>query len=180
MPTRAFAWAICSAQWLTRMVLSPTMPGNTLLRPPEKPANKWGSIKPSASSKSASAATLFSHSSPPEGSFSSCTSDSLFQQSCTTMRTFPYKSGPNFSRSSSSVVPRCKPVATKKVTCAWGLPFWISSNNSGAITCVGTGRVWSLTIITIFFLPRASSCSFGVPTGAAIARRTSSASPASA
>ena len=35
--------------------------------PPEKPANKWGSMKPCASSRSAAAATRLMMHSPPEG-----------------------------------------------------------------------------------------------------------------
>ena len=59
MPVLVRGWAINSEQWLARTVSLAATPGSKLLRPPLKPAKKCGSIKPSATSKSASNAILF-------------------------------------------------------------------------------------------------------------------------
>jgi hypothetical protein len=83
-------------------------------------------------------------------------------------------SGPNFLSSSSAVVRRWQPVETRSVILAPGLPFLISASMGGIITLLGTGRVWSLHIITTFFLPSAITLSFGVPIGFSSARITSS------
>ena len=57
-----------AAQWFASTVLRPAMPGSTLLRPPENPAKKCGSMNPSATSRSASAARRWITSASPEGS----------------------------------------------------------------------------------------------------------------
>lgn len=44
------------------------------------------------------------------------------------------------------------------------------------MTWLGTGRVWSLEMMTQFFFPLAKSLSFGLPIGLARASATSSAS----
>ena len=43
------------------------MPGNTLFLPPEKPAKKCGSMKPSEINSSVSTASLLMMQSPPDG-----------------------------------------------------------------------------------------------------------------
>lgn len=54
-------------RWLPSTVARSQTPGRTLLRPPEKPAKKCGSMKPSATSSSVSAASLSMTSGVPEG-----------------------------------------------------------------------------------------------------------------
>ena len=55
-----------------------------------------------------------------------------------------------------------------------GFPARISASICGMITRLGTGRVWSEAITTIFRFPATSSRRRGDPMGCAIAVRTSS------
>ena len=48
---------------------------------------------------------------------------------------------------------------------AFGLPRRMAESIGGTRTLLGTGRVWSLAMITMFFLPRANSCKEGAPIG---------------
>ena len=68
MPVREKGLSMKAEQWFARTVFLAATPGSTLLRPPENPAKKWGSMNPSAHSRSASTAMRFKISSPPEGS----------------------------------------------------------------------------------------------------------------
>ena len=67
IPVRAYGLSINAEQWFASTVFLAATPGSTLLRPPEKPAKKCGSMKPSAHSRSASTAMRFKISSPPDG-----------------------------------------------------------------------------------------------------------------
>ena len=70
-PVLAYLLSINSELWLYMIVFLEQQPGNTDFLPPENPAKKCGSMNPSATRRSASAAILFTTISPPEGSFSS-------------------------------------------------------------------------------------------------------------
>ena len=54
MPVLEYLLSIKSLQWLYIIVFADAIPGNILFLPPENPAKKCGSIKPSAINKSAS------------------------------------------------------------------------------------------------------------------------------
>ena len=148
------------------------------MRPPEKPAKKWGSMNPSATSRSASTTIRLRISCPPEGSVPIQTiSDS--SQSWTTIRSRSTNSCPNFAASSSLVVPLWQPVAMRMVISAAGFPLRISRSRTGIIILLGTGRVWSLAMTTTCRFPAASSASGLLPMGCITARSTSSSSVAS-
>ncbi|MPN49771.1 hypothetical protein SDC9_197393 [bioreactor metagenome] len=83
---------------------------------------------------------------------------------------------PSLPTSSSFVVGRWKPVATRRVISILGLPSRSSASMKGMMCLLGTGRVWSLIIIVAVFLPLASSHSRGESTGSAIAFFTMSSS----
>ena len=141
------------------------MPGSTLLLPPEKPAKKCGSIKPSLIKRSASAAVLLIQSSPPEGSIPRSTRSSLLSAWWLITVTLSKTWRPNRCSSSSGNVVRCIPAAISNVMRARGLPFLISSRSKGTVIRLGRGRVWSLVMITILSRPLANSLRAGAATG---------------
>ena len=147
-----------------------------LLRPPEKPAKKCGSIKPSETIRSASAAALSITRGAPDGSIPI----SIFFESswllCTTIFSLRTISSPSFAISSSSVVGRWKPVAMTSEMSMSGFPSRSSFRIKGTICLLGTGRVWSLKITAAVSAPFAISDSFSLSIGAAIASSTSSSS----
>ena len=159
-------------------VFSAQIPGSMLFLPPEKPAKKWGSINPSVTSRSHSAASLLTKKPAPEGSFPRETKSSARKASFTTMCSRSTISSPNMYRCSASVVGRWSPVAIRIVTSAHGFPARISFKRSGSVILLGIARVWSLVTSTIFLFPAASSRSRFVPMGCSSACLTSSASPA--
>ena len=122
-------------------VLREATPGRMLLRPPEKPAKKCGSIKPSEITRSASRTSRFSHSSPPEGSVPIKTMSSSASARCTTISSRSTMPSPNRARSSCCVVGRCIPVATRMVRRTSGLFLRTSSSNNGMVIRLGIGRV---------------------------------------
>ncbi len=161
-------------------VTSEQMPGRMLLRPPEKPAKKWGSMKPSVTSRSHSTAKRFTSKSAPEGRVQICTKSSGLKASLTAIFSLSTMASPNIRRCSSGVVARWRPVAIRMVISASGLPARISSKRMGRVILLGTARVWSLVTKVTRFFPFASSESRGEPMGFARASRTSSSSPFSA
>ena len=50
-----------------------------------------------------------------------------------------------------------QPVAIKIVMSAWGLPRRMAASIGGIMIRLGTGRVWSLAMMTIFSFPSANS-----------------------
>ena len=174
-PVRARGLPMNCPRWLPSTVARSQTPGRTLLRPPEKPAKKCGSMKPSATSSSVSAASLSMTSGVPEGRRPISTFAPASPQSWTTTSHSARSSGPSLASSSEAVVARWKPVATSRVTRMPGLPSRSSRSMLGRMSRLGTGRVWSEIMMTQFFLPRASSESRGEPMGASIAARTISA-----
>ena len=67
-PMRAFGSSMNSAQWLPSTVTRLHTPGRMLLRPPEKPAKKCGSMNPSDTTRSAFATNELTTRRAPEGS----------------------------------------------------------------------------------------------------------------
>ena len=171
-PVRAKGLSMKREQWLPSTVTWSATPGSTLLRPPEKPAKKCGSMKPSATSSSVSTARRSITQGAPEGSVPISTLEEASRQSCTTMRQLSMISRPSLSSSSFVLVGRWKPVATRSVTSISGLPSRSSASMAGRISRLGTGRVWSEMMMTQFFFPRASSRRRGLSTGLSIAART--------
>ena len=170
-PMRAFGSSMKSAQWLPSTVTRLHTPGKMLLRPPEKPAKKCGSMNPSDTTRSAFATSELTTRRAPEGSGPRSVSGDE-SQSWTTMCSRETISSPSLWTSSSGVVPRWHPVATSIVISMSGFPARSSSSMNGTISLLGTGRVWSLMMSTAFFFPAASSRSFGEPIGESIAART--------
>ena len=75
-------------------------------------------------------------------------------------------SAPTMVFTSSSVAPRCSPVATRIVTPSTGIPAWCSLPSSGgSVTRLGAGRVMSHTLIAAVFFPAASATSGSHPIG---------------
>ena len=174
-PVRAWGSLINPELWLYITVSRLATPGRILFLPPEKPAKKCGSIKPSATNRSASAARRLMIRLPPDGSLPRYTRLSLSSQSWTTIFSFAMISGPNFAASSSLVVVLWRPVEIRMVISASGLPLRISAKIRGIMMWLGTGLVWSEEITTTFFFPTAISHSLGVPIGCSKASWTSSA-----
>ena len=158
-PVRALGLAMNFEQWLPMTVTASHTPGRMLLRPPEKPAKKCGSMKPSETRRSVSTATRSMTRSAPEGNTPIFTFESASNASWMTMRSESTMSSPSFARSSSTEVGRWKPVATSSVISISGLPSRSSASMKGMMCLLGTGRVWSLMMIVHVALPAASSLS---------------------
>ena len=92
-----------SLQWFAMMDLYDEMPGSTHFLPPEKPAKKWDSMKPWASSRSASTATRLTMHSPPDGSVPIFTMDASSVETCITICSRSTISRPYLSINSSRV-----------------------------------------------------------------------------
>ena len=178
IPVLAFGLSINLEQWFAMTVSALETPGRMLFRPPENPAKKCGSIKPSEIRRSASAAIRLTFKIPPDGRTPISFISSLLWLLCTTKRISSRSrySSPNLSASSSLVVSLWKPVAIRTVNFAFGLPSLISFNISGKITLLGTGLVWSLAIRMMLSFPFASSLRRGDPIGCSIASLTISRS----
>ena len=86
MPVRAQGLSMKLPQWLPSTVTWSQTPGRTLLRPPEKPAKKCGSIKPSETSSSAFTASASTTQGAPEGRTPMGRFEPPSRQSCTTTR----------------------------------------------------------------------------------------------
>ena len=157
LPALEFLFAINLALWFHSTVFLDAIPGNTDFLPPENPAKKWGSIKPSLINKSASSTNLFTHNSPPDGRIPlNVISESSYALWITISSSFTIFS-PYLLTNSSWVVGLCIPVAIRIVIFTSLLYLRISSNKIGIVIWLGTGLVWSLEIITICFLDFASS-----------------------
>ena len=127
--------------WLYMIVLYEATPGRTDLRLPEKPAKKCGSMKPSASSRSASTATLLMMHSPPEGRVPTFSIMESSVATCMTISSSATIFSPYLLTSSSWVEGRCMPVATRMRTRASGAAVWMRRSRMGMVTREGTGRV---------------------------------------
>ena len=104
--------ASCSVSVVSR----PASPGATSFGPPEKPAKKCGSTNPVVMRTSASTHSLFSHTGTSAPKRPIQVSDASSRASWLTTRTDESTSSPSIARSSSSVLPRCVPVATSTTT----------------------------------------------------------------
>ena len=169
-------------------VTASEIPGNTLFLPPEKPAKKCASIKPSAIKREASAATLSIMQSGPEGSTPTFTLEAGLWASWTTILSLnsSYNSAPNLYFNSSVFVGRWKPVATSKVIFISGLPLRRALLSLARIMPIdsvtpikiampptlGTGLVWSEIIMVQSGFPCASTSRVGLSIGFAIASAT--------
>ncbi len=93
-----------------------------------------------------------------------------------TIRTSPSTvSSPSISRSSSLVLGRWSPVATRIVTALRGTPASLRhSRTGGMMTLLGTGRVMSETRMQALLYPHANSRKGAAPMGAARDSRTAS------
>ena len=97
-------------------VSRPARPGATSFGPPEKPAKKCGSTNPVVMRTSASTHSLFSQTGTSAPKRPIQVSDAASRASWLTTRTAASTSSPSIARSSSSLLPRCVPVATSTTT----------------------------------------------------------------
>ena len=103
--------------------------------------------------------------SPPLGNCPIFTMEESSVDTCITISSFFTMSSPYLATSSSCVLSLWKPVATKIRIRASGDTLRILLKRIGVIIFEGTGRVWSELIMTIFFLPLASSSKLFEPIG---------------
>ena len=156
------------------------MPGNTLFLPPEKPAKKCGSMKPSEINSSVSTANLLMMQSPPDGNTPIFVIWLASPEIWFTIFSLATISGPNLSTISSCVVGRWKPVASKIVISMDGLASRIRRSRIGIVILLGTGRVWSLVMMTMLDLPLTNSSKRWLPIGLSSACSTNASCESSA
>ena len=179
-PQRASGWPIRAASWSTRVVSRPARPGATSFGPPEKPAKKCGSTNPVVMRTSARAHSLFSHTGTSAPKRPIHVSVETSRASWLTTRTDASTSSPSIERSSSSVLPRCVPVATSTTTSSRRTSPSSSSRMAGTTIWRGWGRVPSQMLIATVRRPRTTSRSGGPATGRRSASSTAARSSSAA
>ena len=175
LPVRECSLSINSAQWLANTVTLEATPGNTDLRPPEKPAKKWGLISPSEMSNSVSTAKRLMTHLPPDGNVPISTIFSASSESWLISFSLFTISSPNRCTISSCVMARWNPVAIRIVISIVGFTARIRRSKIGNVTLLGIGRVWSLVMITILRFPLTNSSRGRLLIGWSRASSTSSA-----
>ena len=156
-PQRASGWPMRAASCRTSVVSRPASPGATSFGPPEKPAKKCGSTNPVVMRRSASAHWLFSHTGTSAPKRPIQVSEDSSRASWLTTRTDASTSSPSIARNSSSVLPRCVPVATSSTMSSRRTSPSSSSRMAGTTTCRGCGRVPSQMLIATVPPPRTTS-----------------------
>ena len=147
--------SLCSSP----MVSSAARPGATIFGPPEKPAKKCGSTKPSVMRASASRKARSTNTGTLEpGTVPSCACAARSSASCWTSSQAARISAPNMASSSSGVHGRWLPVATTRRMRRPGS----SPISTGRTVRAGNGRVTSQTL-TATVAPRGTRCASGAP-----------------
>src|SRR5579862_9179064 len=165
-----------SASWRTSVVSRPASPGATSFGPPEKPAKKCGSVKPVTILKSASSHARLSQTGTLLPKRPSQVSEPSSRASWLTTATESTRSSPSIARSSSSVLPRCVPVATSRTMSSSRTIPSSSARIAGTTTRRGCGLVPSQIAIATVCPRRRSSRRGGPATGARSASTTQACS----